>query len=67
MNFSEKSGLLVIKLTSVRVKDYYLMTPSFVSAPPSAEADATRTNEFGANSKSSLKRTRQFGSSLKRT
>jgi hypothetical protein len=32
------------------------MTPSFVSAPPS--------NEFGANSKSSLKRTRQFGSSL---
>jgi hypothetical protein len=36
------------------------MSSSFVSAPPSAEADATRTNEFGAKSKSSLKRTTRF-------
>jgi hypothetical protein len=36
------------------------MTPSFVYAPPSAEADATRTNEFGAKSKSSLARTAQI-------
>jgi hypothetical protein len=36
------------------------MTPSFVSAPPSAQADASRTNEFGAKSKSSLKRTARF-------
>ena len=39
----------------------------FALAPPSAEADATRTNEFGAKSKSSLKRTNRFGSSLQRT
>jgi hypothetical protein len=31
------------------------MAHSFVFAPPSAKADATRTNEFGANSKSPLK------------
>jgi hypothetical protein len=59
------------------------MTPSFASAPPSAQADASRTNEFadgialrkpqrafhqaGANSKSSLKRTAKSLSSLKRT
>jgi hypothetical protein len=43
------------------------MTPSFVYVPPSAKADATRTNEFGAKSKSSLKRTNQFGSSFQRT
>jgi hypothetical protein len=43
------------------------MTPSFVYAPPSAEADATRTNEFGAKNKSSLKRTAKSFSSFQRT